>query len=278
MPRIIIESGHAERHYWQDIWRYRELFYVLAWRDISVRYKQTAIGVVWALVQPLMLVVVGTFIGSMANFPTNGVPRPLWIFAATLPWQFFSASLTAGGQSLIANANLISKVYFPRMIVPGSAVVTAVVDALIMFVLFVGLMAWYHVVPTWRFVFLPLLGGLTFLTALGPGLLINALNVQYRDFRYVIPFVIQTGFYLSPVIYSSTDVSTRLAAKFPLLATLFPLNPMVGVIESFRWALLGGASPVSATNFACTLAVTAIMLVGGVWYFRRMERVFADVI
>ena len=274
MARLIIESGHTERQYWQDLWRYRELFYVLAWRDISVRYKQTVVGVLWAVLQPVMLTVVFTFFGKMANFGSEDVPRPVWIFAATMPWQFFSNSLTASSQSLIANANLVSKVYFPRLIVPAGAVVTAMIDFLITFGLFLLMMAWYHVVPTWRFAVVPFLMILAFLTALGPGLLITALNVKYRDFRYIVPFIVQIGIYLSPVAYSTSDIQK----KFPEWIWLYSLNPMVGVIDGFRWALLGGKGGITLPVLGESMTVTTILVFLGVWYFRRTERTFADII
>ncbi len=275
MSRLIIESGHTERQYWQDLWRYRELFYVLAWRDISVRYKQTAIGVLWAVLQPVLLTVIFTFLfGKLAKMPSDGVPYPLWVFAATLPWQFFAASLAASSQSLITNANLVSKVYFPRMIVPAGAVVTSMMDFLITFVIFLVMMAWYQVWPTWRFAAVPLLMLLAFVVALGPGLLITALNVKYRDFRYIIPFVIQIGIYISPVGYASTMVQQN----YPDWIWLYSLNPMVGVIDGFRWALLGGKGGISVESFSLSLAVTAVLAVLGVWYFRKTERTFADII
>jgi lipopolysaccharide transport system permease protein len=275
MPRLIIESGHTERQYWHDLWRYRELFYVLAWRDISVRYKQTAIGVVWAVLQPVLLTVIFTFLfGKLAKMPSDGVPYPLWVFAATLPWQFFAASLAAASQSLITSSNLISKVYFPRLIVPAGAVVTSMVDFLITLGIFLVMMAWYQVWPTWRFVAVPFLMLLAFIVALGPGLLITALNVKYRDFRYIIPFIIQIGIYVSPVGYASTMVQQN----YPQWMWLYSLNPMVGVIDGFRWALLGGKGGISLSSFALSLAVTAVFAFLGVWYFRKTERTFADII
>jgi len=275
MSRLIIEPGHTERQYWQDLWRYRELFYVLAWRDISVRYKQTVVGVLWAVIQPLLLTMIFTFVFSkLAKMPSEGVPYALWVFAATLPWQFFAVSLASASQSLVANANLVSKVYFPRMIVPAGAVVTAMMDFLITFGLFLLMMAWYHVWPTWRFAALPFLMLMAFVAALGPGLLITALNVKYRDFRYIIPFIIQLGIYISPVGWSSTMVQE----KFPKWTWLYSLNPMVGVIDGFRWALLGGKGGISLPTFAVSAAVTGILVVLGVWYFRKTERTFADII
>jgi lipopolysaccharide transport system permease protein len=275
MPRLIIESGHAERQYWHDLWRYRELFYVLAWRDISVRYKQTVIGVLWAVIQPLMLTVIFTFVfGRLAKMPSDGVPYPLWVFAASMPWQFFAASLSSASQSLVANASMISKVYFPRLIVPAGAVVTSMVDFLISFALFFMMMAWYHVWPTWRFIAIPPLMLFAFVAALGPGLLITALNVKYRDFRYIIPFIIQIGIYVSPVGYASTVVQQNR----PGLLWLYSLNPMVGVIDGFRWALLDGRGGLTLPSFALSVSVTVLLALLGVWYFRRTESTFADVI
>jgi lipopolysaccharide transport system permease protein len=272
MARIIIEPGHIERQYWRDLWHYRELFYVLAWRDISVRYKQTAIGVVWAVLKPLLTTIIFTVIfGKLAKIPSNGVPYPLLVMAGNLPWQFFSSSLTDSSQSLVTNSNLISKVYFPRMIIPAGAVITALVDFLITFGLFLLLMAWFHVLPTWRFVVLPFLVAMAFLAALGPGLLLTALNVKYRDFRYIIPFVVQIGAYVSPVGFPSTIVPAS-------WRWLYSLNPMVGVIDGFRWALLGGKGGLTLPSFALSLAVTIFFALLGVRYFRKTEQSFADVI
>jgi lipopolysaccharide transport system permease protein len=275
MSRLIIESGHTERQYWRDLWRYRELFYVLAWRDISVRYKQTVVGVLWAVIQPLVITLIFTFVfGRLAQMPSDGVPYALWVFAATLPWQFFAASLAASSQSLVTNSNLISKVYFPRMIVPAGAVVTAMVDFLITFWLFLLMMAWYHVWPTWRFAAVPFLMLLAFMAALGPGLLLTALNVKYRDFRYIIPFIIQIGIYISPVGWASTMVHE----KFPEWTWLYSLNPMVGVIDGFRWALLDGKGGISLLSFTQSIAVTVFLVLLGIRYFRKTERTFADII
>jgi lipopolysaccharide transport system permease protein len=274
MSRLIIESGHTERQYWQDLWRYRELFYVLAWRDVTVRYKQTVVGVLWAVVQPLAFTLIFTFFSKMANFGTEGVPPPLWIFAAMMPWQFFAASLGASSQSLVTNANLVSKVYFPRLIVPAGAVVTSMVDLMITLGIFLLMMAWYHVAPTWRFVAVPFLMALAFVAALGPGLLITALNVKYRDFRYIIPFIIQIGVYVCPVIYSSSMVQQ----KYPQWLYLYSLNPMVSVIDGFRWALLDGKGGITLPTFALSVAVTTLLAITGVSYFRKTERTFADIL
>jgi lipopolysaccharide transport system permease protein len=272
MSKIIIEADSTEQRYWRDLWLYRELFYVLAWRDIAVRYKQTAIGVIWAIIQPLATMLIFTVIfHHIAKMGSNGIPYMLVVAAGTLPWQFFSAALSGASQSLVGNANLISKVYFPRMIVPAGAVVTAFVDFMISFALIICVMAWYHYLPTWRILFLPLLVVIAFLAALGPGLLITALNVKYRDFRYIIPFILQFGTYISPVGFSSTNVPEK-------WRLLYSLNPMVGVIDGFRWSLLADDASLSLSRSALSLAVIVILLAVGIRYFRNTERTFADVI
>jgi lipopolysaccharide transport system permease protein len=269
---LVIEAGRAEKHYWQDLWRYRELFYFLAWRDILVRYKQTAIGVAWALLQPFLTMVVLTVVfGKWARLPSSGAPYPILVFAALLPWQFFANSLTACSQSLIANANLISKVYFPRAIVPASAVVVSFVDFWVAGIILLGLMAWYNFVPTWRILLLPGFVAIAAMASLAVGLWFAALNVEYRDFRYVVPFITQFGLYISPVGFSSSIVPER-------WRLLYALNPLVGVIDGFRWAILGGSFPIDWQGFTLSFGFLMIVLASGIWYFRRMERTFADVI
>jgi len=277
MHELILEPGRAERQYWRDLWRYRELFYILAWRDVSVRYKQTAIGVAWALIQPLSTMLIMTVIfGKVAKLPSEGnTPYAVMVFAAMLPWQFFSMSLTSASQSLVSNAQLISKVYFPRMIIPAGAVITSFVDFLISFTILVGMMVWFQFWPDWRILTLPLFMALAFLAAIGPGLLITALNVKYRDFRYVIPFLVQFGLYISPVGFSSSVIRERFGDT---IFTLYSLNPMVGVIDGFRWAILGGQTTIYWPGFVLSFAIVLICLAAGVWYFRKMERTFADVI
>lgn len=269
----IIEAGRTERQYWQDIWRYRELFYFLAWRDILVRYKQTAIGIVWALIRPFLTMVVFTIVfGKIANLPSEGgAPYPILVFSAMLPWQFFSNSLSECSNSLIANSNLISKVYFPRLVVPTSAVVVSFVDFLISGIILLALMAWYNFVPSWRILALPVFILISFAASMGAGLWLASLNVQYRDFRYIVPFVVQFGLYISPVGFSSQIVpqSWRL---------LYSLNPMVGVIDGFRWAILGSESNLYVPGFLLSLALVILLLISGIWFFRKMERTFADVI
>jgi len=272
MSRTIIEPGRIERQYWRDLWHYRELFYVLAWRDLSVRYKQTAIGIIWAVLQPLLTTIIFTVLfGRIAKMPADGVPYTLLVMAGTLPWQFFSASLTGSSQSLVSNANLISKVYFPRLIIPAGAVITALVDMLITFCLMFILMAWFQFLPTWRFALLPPLVVMAFLAALGPGLLLTALNVKFRDFRYIIPFLIQIGTFVSPVGFPSSVVP-------PSWRFFYYLNPMAGVIDGFRWALLDGKGGAAFPTFALSLAVIVLFAILGVWYFRKTEKTFADVI
>jgi len=270
---IIIEAGRDERHYWLDLWRYRELFRVLAWRDLSVRYKQTVIGVVWALIRPFLTMLVFTIIfGQIARLPADGTaPYPLMVFAGILPWTFFSTGLSEASNSLINNANLISKVYFPRLIVPTATVVVAFVDFLISFLILILLMAWYHFLPDWRILVLPAFVLLAFFASVGPALWITALNVKYRDFRYVIPFIVQFGLYVSPVGFSSNVVPEQ-------WRLLYSLNPMVGVIDGFRWCILGGQSELYAPGLAMSIGVTAFFLWFGIHRFRKMEKSFADLI
>ena len=274
---LILEPGRAERQYWRDLWRYRELFYILAWRDISVRYKQTAVGVAWALIQPLLTMLIMTVVfGKVAGLHSDGAaPYALMVFAAMLPWTFFSTALSTASQSLVSNANLISKVYFPRMIVPASSVITSFVDFLISLLLLVGMMAWYRFWPNWHILALPLFMALAFLAAVGPGLWITAMNVKYRDFRYVVPFVVQLGLYVSPVAYSSSVIREKFG---DVAFAVYSLNPMVGVIDGFRWAILGGAATIYWPGFLLSLVFVFVLLYVGVWHFRKTERTFADII
>ena len=270
--RLIIEAGRSENQYWKDIWRYRELFYFLAWRDILVRYKQTAIGIAWALIRPFLTMIVFTVVfGNIAQLPSEGVPYPILVFAAMLPWQFFANALNECSNSLLSNSNLISKVYFPRLIVPASAVIVSFVDFLISGAIMLALMAWYNFVPDWRILTLPLFIIVAFAAAMGGGLWFAALNVQYRDFRYIVPFIVQFGLYVSPVGFSSTVVPEKW--RF-----LYSLNPMVGVIDGFRWAILGGDTKLYWSGFVLSIALVTSLVVSGIWYFRKMERTFADVI
>jgi lipopolysaccharide transport system permease protein len=270
---LVIEAGRADRHYWRDLWRYRELFRVLAWRDISVRYKQTLIGAAWALIRPFLTMVVFTVIfHNIAKLPAVGsAPYPLMVFAGMLPWTFFSTALSDSSSSLVSNANLIGKVYFPRLIVPTAAVVVAFLDFLVSFAILLVLMAIYAYAPDWRILLLPFFVVVAFLASLGPGLWITALNVKYRDFRYVIPFIVQFGLYVSPVGFSSSLVPER-------WRLLYSLNPMVGVIDGFRWSILRGETPIYWPGFALSIVTIAFLLWLGITQFRKMERTFADLI
>ena len=270
---LILEPGRTEKNYWTDIWRYRELFFVLAWRDISVRYKQTIIGIAWAVLRPFLMMVVFTLIfGRVAKLPSDGnTPYALMVFSAMLPWSLFATSLGEASNSLIGNANLISKVYFPRIIMPAASVVTAFIDFLISFVILVLLMLYYRFLPGWNILLLPVFILMALMASLGPGLWITALNVKYRDFRYIIPFVVQFGLYVSPVGFSSKVVPEQ-------WRMLYSLNPMVGVIDGFRWCILGGNSPIYLPGFLLSLAIITFFLYLGVSRFRKMEKTFADLI
>ena len=269
--KVIIEPGRSAKNYWHDIWKYRELIYFLAWRDIAVRYKQTVIGVAWALIRPALAMVIFVAFRRIMGIPASGVPEPILVFAAVLPWQFFASALSDSAGSLVSNANLISKVYFPRLIVPGAAMVTSLVDFLMTLGLLLVLMLWYGFLPGWQVVILPLFLLLGFGLSFGLGLFLAALNVEYRDFRFVIPFIIQFGLFISPIAFSTSNVPES-------WRTLYALNPMVGVIDGFRWCILGGHTPLDPQTVGLSVVVTMSFLLLGVWYFRRMERGFADVI
>jgi len=270
---LVIERGLAERYYWRDLWHYRELFFVLAWRDISVRYKQTIIGLAWALIRPFLAMMIFTVLfGTIAKLPSEGdAPYALMVFAGLLPWQFFSTGLSDSSSSLLANANLIGKVYFPRLIVPTAAVVVSLVDLLVSFIILVGLMLWYQLLPGWQIFTLPLFMVLCFFASLGPGLWIASLNVKYRDFRYLVPFIVQFGLYVSPVGYSSTVIPEQ-------WRLLYSLNPVVGVIDGFRWAILGGESSIYLPGLLLNCSVIAFFLWLGIRKFREVEKGFADLI
>ena len=270
---LIIEAGATEKNYWKDLWRYRELFFVLAWRDVSVRYKQTAIGIAWALLQPLMTMLVFTVIfGKVAKLPTEGsAPYALMVYAGMLPWQLFSNSLSGAANSVVGNAHLIGKVYFPRLIVPMAAVVVAFIDFLISFTILLLLMVWFQFLPPWQIITLPFFVIMAFLASLGPGLWITSLNVKYRDFRYVIPFVIQFGLYVSPVGFSSGVVPED-------WRLIYSLNPMVGVIDGFRWVILGNESSINLPGFLISWGLIIFFLWVGISQFRKTEKKFADFI
>ena len=269
---MIIEAGRTERNYWKDLWRYRELFYFLSWRDILVRYKQTVIGIAWSVIRPLLTMIVFTIVfGKLAKLPSGGVPYPILVFAAMLPWQFFANSLTESSNSLIGNASMISKIYFPRLVIPTSSVIVSLVDFAISFIILLLLMVWYQFVPDWRMIALPVLILMAFAASFGAGLWLASLNVKYRDFRYIVPFIVQFGLYISPVGFSSTVVPEQ-------WRLLYSLNPMVGVIDGFRWAILGDNAMIYWPGFVLSACLVMVLLASGIWYFRRTEKTFADVI
>jgi lipopolysaccharide transport system permease protein len=269
--QLIIEPGRSAAHYWRDLWRYRELLYFLAWRDLVVRYKQTAIGVTWVLLRPALTMAVFVAFRRLVGAPHAAVPEPVLVFAAVLPWQLFSTALVDASGSLIGNSNLLSKVYFPRLIIPGAAVVTAIVDFVVTLGLLALLMAWYGIAPSPSLVLLPIFVLLSVGLSLGLGLLLAALNVQYRDFRYIVPFLVQMGLLVSPIAFTTADLPERWRAAYSL-------NPMVGIIDGFRWSILGDRVAIDPASIAMSAVVTATLVVVGTWYFRRMERSFADVI
>src|ERR1017187_1106915 len=269
---LVIEPGRSKKNYWNDLWRFRELFLFLAWRDILVRYKQTAIGLAWSLIRPFLTMIVFTVIfGRLAKLPSGGVPYPILVYAAMLPWQFFSTSFTDASYSFLSNANMLTKIYFPRLIIPVSTVIVNLVDFLISFVILVGLMIWYHVTPSWSILFLPFFLFLAILTSLGAGIYVAALNVKYRDFKYIVPFVVQFGLYVSPVGFSSNLVPEK-------WRLLYSINPMVGIIDGFRWSILGGKSQIYLPGMILSIAFILFLLILGIVYFRKMEKSFADII
>ncbi len=272
MDQLVIEAGNSKRNYWRDLWRYRELFYFLAWRDLLIRYKQTVIGVVWSVIRPFLTMVVLTIaFGKVAQLPSGGIPYPLLVFCGLLPWQFFSTALSESGASLVNNSNLVSKVYFPRLVIPASSVITSFVDFMISAALLFAVMVWYRFVPPGNIIFLPAFILLAFAASFGAGLWISALMVNYRDFRFIVPFIIQFGIYISPVGFSTFSVPDA-------WRTVFSLNPIVGVIDGFRWCLLGGTHVLFLPGLASSVAGVVLLLTTGIWYFRRTERTFADVI
>lgn len=271
--KTLITPGRFDRQYWRDLWNYRELFYFLAWRDIKVKYKQTVIGVAWALIGPVVTMVVFSVIfGKLANFPSEeGVPYPVLVFAALLPWKFFSQSLTSASNSLVGNVNLISKVYMPRLIIPASKIVVSFVDFLISFAVLGALMLYYGFAPSGRIVLLPLFLFVAFIASYGLSLLLSALNVKYRDLGFIVPFIVQIGLYISPVGFKSDIIPDR-------WRLLYSANPMVGVIDGFRWAILGGDVKLYAPGIWLSLTLITCVFIAGLLYFRHTERTFADFI
>ncbi|MGA3266415.1 MAG: ABC transporter permease [Verrucomicrobiota bacterium] len=271
MQELVIESGRAERQYWRDLWHYRELFYFLAWRDLLVRYKQTVVGLAWSFIRPALAVFLLTLFGKAAKLHMGNVPGALFTSCALLPWQFFSTAMAESGSSLVNNANMISKVYFPRLVVPASSVITSFVDFLITGVLVALLMVWYRFLPPATFWLLPIFILLVFAASFGAGLWIAALMVKYRDFRFIVPFIVQYGFIASPLVLATNDVPLH-------WRLVWSLNPMVGIIDGFRWCLLGGQNVMYWPGFAVSTFSVLCLIMTGFWYFRKTERTFADVI
>lgn len=271
-PTVVIEPTRG----WvslqlADLWRYRELLYFLVWRDVKVRYKQTILGAAWAIIQPFFtMVVFSVFFGKLAKMPSDGVPYPIFAYAALVPWTFFSSALTQSSNSLVGSANLITKVYFPRLVIPLASALSPLPDFAIAFVVLLGMMLYFGTVPTAAILFLPLLLLLAFITALGVGLWLSALNVQYRDVRYAVPFLTQFWLFATPVAYPSSLFQRHWQA-------VYALNPMVGVVEGFRWALLGTHTAPGLMLLVSSMAATVILITGA-YYFRRMEKTFADVV
>lgn len=268
---LLIEAGRAERHYWRDLWRYRELLGFLAWRDVKVRYKQAVLGIAWALIQPAVTTAIFVFLfGNLAKMPDGGMPYPMLVLSGLMAWQLFAAALSGSSGSLVSNASLISKVYFPRLIVPLSSLGVALIDFVVVLGLFVGVAAWFGYWPTWHWVALPFFVLMTLAAAFGLGLWFTALTVKYRDFRFIVPFLIQIGIFVSPVGYR-TDF-------FPNWRDLLALNPLTGIIDGFRWCLLGGTHSLAAVSLLFSAVIITLVIAGGLWFFRRTERQFADVI
>lgn len=270
---IIIEPGLSSKNYWKDLWRYRELFYILSWRDIKVRYKQTVLGIAWSIIRPLLTMFIFTVIfGKVAEMPSEGAaPYAIMVYAAMLPWQFFSNSLSESSNSLISNTNLISKVYFPRLIIPAASVITSLIDFIISFVILTGLMIWFQFLPSWQILCFPLFLLLAFVCSMGIGFWLTALNVKYRDFRYIVPFIIQFGLYISPVGFSSSVVPEK-------YKMFYNLNPMVGVIDGFRWSIIGGDMELNVISLLMSIIISFFFLWVGIRRFRKMEKSFADLI
>jgi lipopolysaccharide transport system permease protein len=270
---LIIEPGRSEKNYWNDIWRFRELFFFMAWRDILVRYKQTAIGLSWSIIRPVLTMIVFTVVfGRLAKLPSEGVPYPILVFSALLPWQFFSTSFSDASASLIGNSTMLTKIYFPRLIIPVSTVIVNLIDFLISFLILIVLMMWYNFVPGWNILYLPIFLFLAFVASLSAGLYVAALNVKYRDFKYIVPFVVQFGLYISPVGFTSSIVHGK------WWRLLYSLNPMVGIIDGFRWAILGGNNKIYIPGLLISIGVIILILVFSLRYFRKTEKTFADII
>jgi lipopolysaccharide transport system permease protein len=275
--RIVIEAGKSGGNYWKDLKTYRGLFYFLAWRDVLVRYKQTAIGIAWGVLRPLLTIFAFVALGIILDTDTGSIPRPVLIAAGVLPWQLFATTFAESANSLVGNANLLTKVYFPRIIVPASTIIVGLIDFAIALVLMIILLLVYGIVPSGNIVFLPLFLVLAIITSAGVGFLVAALNVKYRDFRYVVPFIVQIGVFISPVGFDSESVYAN--EKIPeALKFIYSCNPLVGVIDGFRWSLLGGELTIWWPAFLVSTGISLILLIAGIWYFRRVENTFADIV
>lgn len=271
VPELILEAGRSEAHYWRDLWRYRELLGFLAWRDIKVRYAQAVLGAGWALIQPIVTTIIFTFVfGRLANMPSGGVAYPLLVLSGMLPWQLFSNALNGASNSVVSNSHLISKVYFPRLVVPLSSLGVALIDFVIVFALFVAASLWFGLVPGWHWLLLPFCVAFALLLAFGAGLWLTSLTVKYRDFRFIVPFLLQIGMFASPVGFRTDN--------HPNLRTLLALNPLTGVIDAFRWCLLNGNQQLDPLACAFSLGFAVLFLIAGIRYFRQTERQFADII
>ena len=269
---LIITPGKDMSHYWKEIWQYRELFFFLSWKDILIRYKQTTVGVLWSFLRPFLTMIVFTVIfGKIAKLPAQGVPYPILVFAGMLPWQFFSNALSGSSSSIVGNSNLISKIYFPRIIIPCTSIVVSLVDFAISFMMLIILMLWFRFMPPLQFLLLPFFIFLALISALGVGLWLTSLNVKYRDFQHIVPFIIQFGMYVSPVGFSTNVVPEQ-------WKLLYCLNPMVGVIDGFRWCILGGKFVLYWPGFALSIGVALLFFLSGIWFFRKTEKMFADYI
>ena len=269
---ITIEAGSGFHHYWRDLWRYRELFYMMAWRDVLLRYKRMTIGFAWAVLRPFLTMLIFTLVfGKLAKLPDGGVPYVLLVCAGMLPWQFFANAFSEASNSLVANSSMLSKVYFPRLIIPASSVIVALIDFCISLGILIVLMIWYRFVPGPQIIFMPLFLLLAIIVTLGAGFWIAALNVKYRDFRYVVPFIVQFGLYISPVGFTSSVIPEK-------LRLIYSLNPMVGVIDGFRWSIFGGNCPIDFTGFTISVVLSVLLFIYGLYFFRKMERSFADII
>jgi lipopolysaccharide transport system permease protein len=275
---IVLEPGAQRKNYWKDLWKFRELFYFLAWRDVLVRYKQAAIGIAWSIIKPLLTIVIFAVVGKLLHTAVpQGVPRIVFVCAAILPWQFFSTAFSESSSSLLANSTLLTKVYFPRLIIPASTIIVSLLDFFTSLILLFLFMIYYHYAPGWNLMLLPVFLLQSTMISMGAGIYIAALNVKYRDFKFLVPFIIQFGLYISPVFYSSNYIyqSTRIpeAVKF-----IYSLNPLVGVIDGFRWSILGGKIDVYIPGFIISIILSILLLMLGISYFRKVEKSFADVI